>query len=137
MAFMVNLIAIWSQIALRDLGHNITQSKFLQRQNQIIQTKSPQNHDKSFICMEFCIDRQGGRKQILDGYAVLNSKKIFFVKYSENSNFYYIKSPKHGYANAYPAYPVPPPLNVYTEISFISLFLRKYSCIWNVKIGQK
>ena len=52
---------------------------------------------------------QGGRKQILDGYAVLNSKKIFFVKYSENSNFYYIKSSKHGYANAYPAYPVPPP----------------------------
>ena len=49
-----------------------------------------------------------GRKQILDGYAVLNSK-FFFVKYSEICNFYYIKSSKHGYANAYPAYPVPPP----------------------------
>ena len=30
-------------------------------------------------------------------------------KFRGNSNFYYIKSPKHGYANAYPAYPVPPP----------------------------
>ena len=46
-------------------------------------------------------------------------QKFSFLKYSGNYNFYYIKSPKHGYANAYPAYPVPPPLfSVLSATSF-------------------
>ena len=44
--------------------------------------------------------------------------------------FYYIKSPKHGYANAYPAYPVPPPLH---RISGSSTSARFMQAIYKTK----
>ena len=54
---------------------------------------------------------QGGRNQILDRYtdAQINSKNVLLPNIEEILIFYQIKSQKHGYANAYSAYPVPPP----------------------------
>ena len=56
------------------------------------------------LLYKYTPQKQGGQKQILDGYAELNSKKLQMQNIVEIPIFYYLyKIPKHWYSNTYPA----------------------------------